>query len=852
MTRGIRRGVLLLSLVVLGCGGTNAAPAEDGGLRPCTNDDQCLANETCSLGYCQPGAQKDAAPDAEPGTLKVTPGDVVDFGSPVYGSEIERQVTLENVGGVALTVNSIDLTENDATKEYVLDKPTTPFELQPAASQVVTVRLKPIDGQLDQGQLIINSTDATHPTVILQLVTATKGAVDLEMCVEKTSATDCEDPPAFPLGQLSYGVAATRTFHVRATGQGTPVIDAQSITLLSTGGLTSTHYQLQLYYRHPSPTDPSQSIEDATALVAGDFPKILSAGDENTAPAELRGVLTFDALATGAVPSESVSVQTDAGNIVAPVTGQVSGCPPGSWDLDGDPSNGCEYVCTYQGATDDPDDNFVDANCDGIDGEIGKAIFVAPPPKGDDTTGNGTMATPYATITKGIQAANAAAKKQVFIGAGTYAENVTLVDGISLYGGYDSSATFWQRALGNDTAIIGHALGTADEVTLRGTGLTKATTLDRLMILSQPASPGFSSYAVIVTNVATNLLTISNCEIHSGNGGLGTDGSPGTSGQAGQNGSNGGAGLEYSCANQSWQPFGCVIYCSAGGSICNNGTVPTGGAAGGSACSRTGGTGATGGESGKGGNTGSSAVGGATGGSGGANQSAGQPGADGASGANGTSGQKGLSFGGATAGGYAASSGTAGTAGTHGGGGGGGGSGGGDAPYWTDLTTFACCASAGGSGGGGGGGGCAGGAGGYGRGAGGSFGVYLYNASPTIRKCTIYSGTGGAGGRGGEGATGGLGSTGGTGGAGIIDSDPVEVTGAGGTGGAGGKAGRGGHGGGGGGGPSIGVLKAGGANPTIDSATQLRIYPGTAGAGGSSPDPAASGDAGVSAAVHTV
>ena len=45
-------------------------------------------------------------------------------------------------------------------------------------------------------------------------------------------------------------------------------------------------------------------------------------------------------------------------------------------DLDGNPANGCEYACTATGP-DLPDDSFIDSNCDGIDGDASKAIFVS-------------------------------------------------------------------------------------------------------------------------------------------------------------------------------------------------------------------------------------------------------------------------------------------------------------------------------------------------------------------------------------------------------------------------------------------------------------------------------------------
>src|SRR5512142_2873331 len=46
----------------------------------------------------------------------------------------------------------------------------------------------------------------------------------------------------------------------------------------------------------------------------------------------------------------------------------------------------------HPGAVDDPDGNFVDSNCDGIDGDIAKAIFVAT--TGVDALACGTQANP--------------------------------------------------------------------------------------------------------------------------------------------------------------------------------------------------------------------------------------------------------------------------------------------------------------------------------------------------------------------------------------------------------------------------------------------------------------------------
>src|SRR5690606_12700041 len=80
----------------------------------------------------------------------------------------------------------------------------------------------------------------------------------------------------------------------------------------------------------------------------------------------------------------------------------VADCLPGFIDLDGDMSNGCEYECTKISDEDRPDDNFIDANCDGIDGDIAKAIFVSP--WGSDNN-PGTMEAPVLTIAQGLRLA---------------------------------------------------------------------------------------------------------------------------------------------------------------------------------------------------------------------------------------------------------------------------------------------------------------------------------------------------------------------------------------------------------------------------------------------------------------
>ena len=97
-------------------------------------------------------------------------------------------------------------------------------------------------------------------------------------------------------------------------------------------------------------------------------------------------------------------------------------------------------------------DLFEDTNCDGIDGDAANAIFVAP--TGRDTY-PGTRAQPKRSIVAGIEAA-AAMGFDVYVSVGDYTivETLELVNGVSVFGGYDA-AMDWRRS----DSTIAHVSG---------------------------------------------------------------------------------------------------------------------------------------------------------------------------------------------------------------------------------------------------------------------------------------------------------------------------------------------------------------------------------------------------------
>lgn len=507
--------------------------------------------------------------------------------------------------------------------------------------------------------------------------------------------------------------------------------------------------------------------------------------------------------------------QTQCGSLVP----NVCGCTPGFHDIDGNSANGCEYACVAIAGPDDPDPGFVDSNCDGIDGDIGRAVFVSP--SGSDSN-DGSMSSPLKTLSAATAVA-AATGHDVYADQGTYFESLVVVGGVSLFGGFDSWTSlpgapigYWSRHVGASSVLAGGSTAvTVNDV-------SQPTLIDRFVIQAADGATlaggdGEPSIGVLVSGGVAQ-FTLRGCAITSGQGGNAADG---VSGAAGMDGGK-----------------------AQGGNACNNALGPhPGGSAGQSACGNPGGDGGQAGGSITPPGAGQDAPGGGLGGMAGTTTGtlcqtgyAGQPGQAGASGwagAPGVHGAAGGAVGVVALGMWAPASGGTGTAAGNGVGGGGGGGGG-----WGSLA--GCPANySGGSGGGGGGGGCGGTGGTGGHGGGGSFAVLVIDATAQLTNVSLTSGAGGNGG------AGGIGGAGGAGGAGSIGGSGCGGSGNGASGGPGGPGGNGGHGGGGGGGPSIALAQSN----SVVSVTGLLTASSTGGFGGASAW--APGADGMSAANYT-
>jgi hypothetical protein len=554
-------------------------------------------------------------------------------------------------------------------------------------------------------------------------------------------------------------------------------------------------------------------------------------------------------------------------------------CIDGFVDLINGSDDGCE--CEIVVGEDLPDG--VDQNCDGIDGDLSKALFVS---KIGDNQNNGSRAQPLLSITTALQRAqNDISIRDIYVATGVYSENIIQQNrGISLYGGY--SLDFANRdPQEHPTTLLGRVPSDDERATLTLVNIQNRTRIDGFSIYAADAVDSAGNSIAVFVRDCNQSLWMSNNDIFAGTAGRGRSGGSGTSGVSGSNGS---SGSDAFITNTS--------FCSNTNGSAGNGGVNVceqislaGGNGGAAQCPQTQNDNGSftctnpnscrnscnespcdplpppqpAGEAGAG-------PGDAPGGTSTYDRWSDQlvcgrcslypelP-SIGASGTNGPNGISGIAGQGCndTVGSldmelhWINQGGTFGEDGTHGTGGGGGSAGSG---FDITFSTNTCFDSLGGSGGGGGAGGCRALGGSAGQSGGGSFAIMLIRTqidlegTPRLETNQIRRGTGGAGGRGGNGGVGGGGGEGGFGG---VSTSAVFCTQPGGRGGNGGIGGSGGGGGGGCGGPASSIYTFGFEGEDLSEylTANTLINSGTGGEGGqggnSTVNPGLSGSNGV-------
>lgn len=463
--------------------------------------------------------------------------------------------------------------------------------------------------------------------------------------------------------------------HVIQTGGQGLVIPVGSYIVLGTNMDPTSNGGIAVDYGYSGIT--LDDLGDEIQLIATNGLVVDSVGWNNSGawPASVTGrALTLDTAAIDALANDLGS------NWCLASTPQNLSLPNSDRGTPGAPNPGC--ACTTQ--VDLPDGTFADTNCDGLDGTISRAIFVAT--SGNDAAA-GTPADPLRTVQAAINRASTDfSKDHVYVSNGSYAGTVQLANGVSVWGGY-SQANGWARSSANVTTITGGVVSGEGMVGIRAVALALPITVGDLRVVTPNATGNGTHNFGVKTHQVSN-LRLERVVITAGSGSAGVAGSTGTGTSGAHAGGNGGAG-------------GAAFL---GGSDGQDGSGPSGG------------------NGGSGGGTNS-------------NGGGGQHGSGGSSGAHGSPGANLLSVN--SSGVWTSSSiGSAGSYGDWGSAGGGGGGGGGGLFF----------GNPGGNGGRGGNGGSSGQGGGSGTGGGSSFALAASQSTVLATACTLQSGSGGAGG----------------------------------------------------------------------------------------------------------
>jgi hypothetical protein len=749
-----------------------------------------------------------------------------DFGDVHQGNTDTIVVTVNNLGGSELRVASIALSSTTSSS-YSAD-PASLTPIAPGGSQTLNLRYSPAGTSYpnyEGGVALLQSNDPGTPSVAIGL---SGRGINPEVRLFPVPPFNFNTAPGNPNNPSIYeGQSVDFTTNISNPGVGPLTVAGLLIQ-----GDTRNVFSLINPPAVPFVVMPNQGVtltlRYSPTATGNDVAELHL--QTNDADVGMRTGTLVGALAGSAVACPPRAHTTSYANAAGMCQYQ---CATNWYDLDQDISNGCEYNCVYSSSTDQPDDSFDDANCDGIDGIAAEAVFVAPPPLGNDGN-NGTLGSPMATIANALQATTVF-RASLYVAQGTYTESVDVVDGVSIYGAYDASDS-WSRAVDHITTIVGQG-GLA---AITASNISSNTTLDRLTVIANsPSQRGTNSIGIYVLSAqgsgSSSRLSIRNCNIIAGNGARGDDGNSGNTGSSGGNASGGSNGCD-GCSSSGWGGNGGLSVCTSNGGNGGRGGHDNGNCGSGSAGSNSGGNGGGGGAGARVCDSGgcSSCAGRKGGGSGSA-------GNGGLKGNNGNSGAAGSASGSISSNVWLGGSGGTAGSGFNGGGGGGAGGGGGGADdcyinlFGCNTTGSPCNADRAGGGGGGGAGGCGGTGGSGGTGGGGSFGIFLRSASAVLANNTI---TGGSGGRGGNG---GYGGTGGTGGAGANGGGGADDSGAGARGGNGGDGGTGGRAGGGGGGVSYCIYRSNSSGTSLSNNVYVT---GTGGAGGSGGNTGRTGNSG--------
>jgi len=243
------------------------------------------------------GAVTNPVPDIE-----VTPTNV-NFGTITVGTTNQLSLAITNVGGAALTVSSMNIS-NAATFSFIAA--SLPFSLNPGEGTIVAVQFRPASAGPHNGSLTIGSNDPDQPAVVIPLTgQGTSSSVpDIDV-----------QPMALNFGTVAAG--QTNTLSLVVSNAGTATLNVSSITVSNTA------------FRFTAQSVPFALVPGAATLVAvhfssastGAFTGTLTVGSND--PDEPSVVVPLNGTA-GATAVPNLVAQPTSINFGSVLTGQVA------------------------------------------------------------------------------------------------------------------------------------------------------------------------------------------------------------------------------------------------------------------------------------------------------------------------------------------------------------------------------------------------------------------------------------------------------------------------------------------------------------------------------------------------
>jgi hypothetical protein len=200
-------------------------------------------------------------------------------------------------------------------------------------------------------------------------------------------------------------------------------------------------------------------------------------------------------------------------------------------------------------------------------------VFVST--SGADLFDCGSMTSPCLTVTKGLSRARTLSASTVYVEQGTYIEQVSLVAGITIEGGW--TAQWAPICTGNRASAVTLAAPTTANTTVLANDLAGTATLRALSIASKGASsvaPGESVYGVAATGATTSLV-LDGVVVMVAGAGAGDGGAPGAPGTPGADGGcwmeDGGVGSGAAGAAGAEGPPGTLAFGATGATVTTGG-----------------------------------------------------------------------------------------------------------------------------------------------------------------------------------------------------------------------------------------------------------------------------------------